>query len=136
MKIDLTYAEIEKYLKDNKKQDFAFSYVSPSAIQVETNVNVSFFTKHIVFDISLDKIVGDDVYLLYSLSNSNDIVVRTAFPLFRPRLNSKLPMADIGGDTVVVHLAKVKHLDSALKVLQLKDARFDSIGVVMSLNIR
>ena len=57
MKVELAYYEITEYLRLHNNQELVLMYVSPSTVNVQTDVKVTFVKTHFDANITLEKIV-------------------------------------------------------------------------------
>ena len=132
MKVELAYYEITEYLRIHNNQELGFSYVSPSTINVQTDVKVTFVKTHIDANITLEKIVGNDLYLSYSIPPVLNWVVNHV----RSLLRIKYPMIDVDEDNLVVHLDKISQLQKVLQTIELQDVAFSQENVNLCINLK
>lgn len=129
MKVDLTYYEITDYLRIHNNLELELAYVSPSTINVQTDVQKYLFKTHIDVDITLEKILETDLYLSYSLPFALKWIANKLLP----HLHNKYPMIDVDNKMLVVHLNKIEQLKTALQMVELQDIVFskDIVSLIM-----
>lgn len=132
MKVELAYYEITEYLRIHNNQELGLTYVSPSTINVQTDVKISFVKTHFDVNITLEKIVGNDLYLSYSIPPVLNWVVNRV----RSLLRIKYPMIDVGEGNLVVHLDKISQLQKVLQTIELQSVAFSQDNVNLCINLK
>ena len=132
MKVELAYYEITEYLRLHNNQELVLTYVSPSTINVQTDVKVTFVKTHFDANITLEKIVGNDLYLSYSIPPVLNWVVNRV----RSLLRIKYPMIDVGEGNLVVHLDKISQLQKVLQTIELQNVEFSQDKVNLCINLK
>ena len=128
MTVQLTYDEILAIVRKKVSQPITLAYVADDTIAVETSVKVLFKTLHITINLTVIRIDGEDVVLAYSGGNGMDLVI-TAVLHF---LDNNVKLGDLysrlPNNQLVIHLASIPQLQSALKLLTLKAITFTDTG--------
>lgn len=137
MKVELAYYEIIEYLRLHNNQELGLTYVSPSTINVQTDVKVKIVKEHYVkthidANITLEKIVGNDLYLSYSISPTLNRVVIHALPILR----IKYRMIDVDEGNLVVRLDKISQLQKVLQTIELQSVAFSQDNVNLCINLK
>ena len=132
MKVELAYHDITEYLRIHNNQELGLTYVSPSTINVQTDVKVKIVKTHIDANITLEKIVGNDLYLSYSIPPVLNWVVNHV----RSLLRIKYPMIDVDEGNLVVHLDKISQLQKLLQTIELQDVAFSQENVNLCINLK
>ena len=132
MKVELAYYEITEYLRLHNNQELVLTYVSPSTVNVQTHVKVTFVKTHFDANITLEKIVGNDLYLSYSISPALNWVVKHALPILR----IKNRMIDVDEGNLVFHLDKISQLQKVLQTIELQSVAFSQDNVNLCINLK
>lgn len=131
MKVELAYYEISEYLRIHNNLELGLTYVSPSTINVQTDVKVSFVKKHVGANITLEKIVGNDLYLSYSISPVLNWVVKHSLP----KLRKKYPMIDVDEGNIIIHLDKISQLQKVMQTIELQNVVFSQDEVMLEIKL-
>ena len=134
MNIEVTFAEIVQFVREKYGHTITLSSPSPDTFVLETDVRKAFISHHVVVFVKLERISGTDICFSYSFaSQAARILVASLLPLFSSWLREKLPMTEIGSDTLVVHLARINQLKSVLPIITLSSLSFTPTTLHLSI---
>lgn len=141
MKIEISYSEIEQYLKKYQGYEVMLSHVSGQTLRVKTKVEYRLLFKHsldVDANVTLNKIVGADLYLSYSfLSQKMEKTANTAFRFFGSTISRKLPMVEKrDGNNLIVHLFRINKLSAVLRMVELQDVQFNPDSITLYIKSR
>lgn len=141
MRLELTYSEIEKYLKKHQGYVVDLSHVDSRTIRVKTIVEWRVIIRHTIdvdVNVALDKIVGNDMYLSYSFHNQKlEMAAKNAFHFGGSIISRKFPMIEKkDGNNLIVHLNKINKLCDVLMKVNLTDVGFNQSSAIITIGIQ
>jgi len=141
MKIELTYSEIEKYLKKHQGYVVDLLYVDSRTVRVKTPVEWRVIIRHTLdvdVSVALDKIVGNDLHLSYSFYDHKlEFAAKNAFRFGGSMINRKFPMIEKkDGNNLIVHLNKINELRDVLNKVKLTDIGFNQSCIIAIIEIQ
>ena len=75
MQANITYPEIQKYISDHYAKQVELAYINNSTLRISTEVQVWKLSKTIHVDVTIQQIIGTDLYLSYSGGWSIELVI-------------------------------------------------------------
>lgn len=93
-------------------------------MRISYDVNVLFKTASVGLDLTVDQIVGSDIYLSYNGGAGIDFMVRQAINMAKSRPGGELiePLSD---NRILLCLSKNQQAGSLFDRIELRDIRFD-----------
>ena len=143
MKIELSFEEIINYVKHNYDRVVTLRTVSPQIVQVETDVKISLLlveiTKHINIKISIDNIIGSDLYINYitNLSGIEDVVAQKFIKNKLKKINSLALICEGDGkNNFVIHIGNIEKIKDIMEKIDILAVFFNKDDVVVEISIK
>ena len=130
MKLRLTYSEISDLIEKKAGRALPLMYGGPHTVRISYDVNVLFKTANVGLDVTVDEIVGSDIYLSYSGGAGIDFMVRQAIGMAKNRPGGDL-IEPLEGSRVLLALSRAPQTGSLLEHITLCDIRFDEQYVIV-----
>ena len=124
MEIRLTYQEISDLIEQKAGRSLPLMYGGPHTVRVSYDVNVLFKTASVGLDLTVDQIVGSDIYLSYNGGAGIDFMIRQAISMAKNRPGGELiePLSD---NRILLCLSKSQQTNTLFNHIELRDIRFD-----------
>lgn len=124
MEIRLTYQEISDLIEKKAGRALPVMYGGPHTIRLSYDVNVLFKSASVGLDLTVDEIVGSDIYLSYNGGAGIDFMIRQAISMAKNRPGGELiePLSD---NRILLCLSKNQQTGSLFDRIELRDIRFD-----------
>ena len=124
MEIRLTYQEISDLIEQKAGRSLPLMYGGPHTVRVSYDVNVLFKTASVGLDLTVDQIVGSDIYLSYNGGAGIDFMSRQAIGMAKNRPGGELiePLSD---NRILLCLSKSQQANTLFNHIELRDIRFD-----------
>ncbi len=124
MEIRLTYQEISDLIEQKAGRSLPLMYGGPHTVHVSYDVNVLFKTASVGLDLTVDQIVGSDIYLSYNGGAGIDFMIRQAIGMAKNRPGGELiePLSD---NRILLCLSKSQQANTLFNHIELRDIRFD-----------
>ncbi|MBR6441917.1 MAG: hypothetical protein IKS44_07725 [Bacteroidales bacterium] len=124
MEIRLTYQEISDLIEKKAGRALPVIYGGPHTIRLSYDVNVLFKSASVGLDLTVDEIVGSDIYLSYNGGAGIDFMIRQAISMAKNRPGGELiePLSD---NRILLCLSKNQQAGSLFDHIELRDIRFD-----------
>ncbi len=130
MELRLTYSEISDLIEKKAGRALPLMYGGPHTVRISYDVNVLFKTANVGIDVTVDEIVGSDIYLSYSGGAGIDFMVRQAIGMAKNRPGGDL-IEPLEGSRVLLALSRAPQTGSLLEHITLCDIRFDEQYVIV-----
>ena len=130
MELRLTYSEISDLIEKKAGRALPLMYGGPHTVRISYDVNVLFKTANVGLDVTVDEIVGSDIYLSYSGGAGIDFMVRQAIGMAKNRPGGDL-IEPLEGSRVLLALSRAPQTGSLLEHITLCDIRFDEQYVIV-----
>lgn len=130
MELRLTYSEISDLIEKKAGRALPLMYGGPHTVRISYDVNVLFKTANVGLDVTVDEIVGSDIYLSYSGGAGIDFMVRQAIGMAKNRPGGDL-IEPLEGSRVLLALSRAPQAGSLLEHITLRDIRFDEQYVIV-----
>ena len=124
MEIRLTYQEISELIEKKAGRALPVIYGGPHTVRVSYDVNVLFKTASVGLDLTVDQIVGSDIYLSYNGGAGIDFMIRQAINMAKSRPGGEL-IEPLNDNRILLCLSKNQQTGSLLDHIELRDIRFD-----------
>ena len=136
MIIQLPFSELQDYISKQFKQNVDFHCVNEKTISIGTVVRMPFITKHMNLNLSVERVEGQNITLSYSNGIGIDLMVKGTLKF----INSMFPeygeiVEDRTANSFIVHLGKVKQLESVFEHVRLRDVRFEGQGLLLDASL-
>ena len=126
MNIQIPFPEISGLAKQ-KNIDIQLSQVNNKTVKVGCAKTISVFgldkTIHADIDLTVEQIVGNDIFLAYSGGSGMELIIHGILALFKSSLPSFIEQP--GNSKIVLHLDKI---EQAEKILQHTSVRDIAVG--------
>lgn len=124
MEIRLTYQEISDLIEKKAGRALPIIYGGPHTVRISYDVNVLFKTTSVGLDLTVDQIVGSDIYLSYNGGAGIDFMIRQAINMAKSRPGGELiePLSD---NRILLCLSKNQQAGTLFDHIDLHDIRFD-----------
>lgn len=124
MEIRLTYQEISDLIEQKAGRSLPLMYGGPHTVHVSYDVNVLFKTASVGLDLTVDQIVGSDIYLSYNGGAGIDFMIRQAIGMAKNHPGGELiePLSD---NRILLCLSKSQQANTLFNHIELRDIRFD-----------
>lgn len=124
MEIRLTYNEISDLIEKKAGRALPMVYGGPHTVRISYDVNVMFTSTSVGLDLTVDQIVGSDIYLSYNGGAGIDFMVRQALAMAKNRPGGEL-IEPLSGNRILLCLSKNQQAGSLFDHIELQDIRFD-----------
>lgn len=124
MELRLTYQEISDLIEKKAGRALPMMYGGPHTVRITYDVNVLFKTANVGIDLTVDQIVGSDIYLSYNGGAGIDFMIRQAINMAKSRPGGELiePLSD---NRILLCLSKNAQAGTLFDHITLRDIRFD-----------
>lgn len=124
MELRLTYQEISDLIEKKAGRALPMMYGGPHTVRITYDVNVLFKTANVGIDLTVDQIVGSDIYLSYNGGAGIDFMIRQAINMAKSRPGGELiePLSD---NRILLCLSKNAQAGTLFDHVTLRDIRFD-----------
>ena len=124
MEFRLNYQEISNLIEKKTGRALPVMYGGPHTVRISYDVNVLFKTASVGLDLTIDQIVGSDIYLSYNGGAGIDFMIRQAINMAKNRPGGELiePLSD---NRILLNLNKNQQTGSLFDHIELHDIRFD-----------
>jgi len=124
MELRLTFQEISELIEKKTGRALPLSYGGPHTVHVSYDVNVLFKSTSVGIDLTVDQIVGSDIYLSYNGGAGIDFMLRQAINMAKTRPGGEFiePLSD---NRILLNLSKNQQAGSIFDHINLRDIRFD-----------
>jgi len=124
MELRLTYQEISNLIEKKAGRALPLAYGGPHTVRLSYDVNVLFKTASVGVDLTVERIVGSDIYLAYSGGPGIDFMVRQAITMAKSRPGGEL-IEPLDGNRLLLCLSKNTQAGTIFDHVNLEDIRFD-----------
>lgn len=124
MELRLTYQEISDLIERKAGRALPLAYGGPHTVRVSYDVNVLFKTASVGIDLTVDRIVGSDIYISYNGGTGIDFMVRQAIGMAKNRPGGEL-IEPLDGNRILLCLSKNAQAGSIFDHVTLEDICFD-----------
>lgn len=124
MELRLSYQEISDLIEKKAGRALPMAYGGPHTVRISYDVNVLFKTASVGIDLTVDQIVGNDIYLSYDGGAGIDFMIRQAINMAKARPGGEFiePLSD---NRILLNLSRSQQASSLLDQIDLRDIRFD-----------
>ena len=124
MELRLSYQEISNLIEKKAGRALPMTYSGPHTVHISYDVNVLFKSASVGIDLTVDQIVGSDIYLSYNGGAGIDFMIRQAINMAKTRPGGEFiePLSD---NRILLNLSKSQQTGSLLDHIELRDIRFD-----------
>lgn len=132
MKVSVTFTELQGYLLSHFHKTLNMSYVDGSTMEISVPVKVFGFTKQIGINLSVKKIEGTDLFLVYDGKMGIDLLVSPALAFVKRLVPEKTDFVQSLSDNVIkISLGDIDKLEKVFEKLVLNNVTFASNGIVV-----
>ncbi|MCR4658856.1 MAG: hypothetical protein K5650_01000 [Bacteroidales bacterium] len=124
MELRLTYQEISDLIERKAGRALPLAYGGPHTVRVSYDLNVLFKTASVGIDLTVDRIVGSDIYISYNGGAGIDFMVRQAIGMAKNRPGGEL-IEPLDGNRILLCLSKNAQAGSIFDHVTLEDICFD-----------
>ena len=136
MQAYITYPEIQKYISDHYAKQVELAYINNSTLRISTEVQVWRLSKTIHVDVTIQQIIGTDLYLSYSGGLSVELVIAPLLSFIKRLIPDKTNFIQENGDhQLIVHLADIEEVKKALVLLSLNTITFEPDNICLDLRV-
>ena len=137
MILTISTAEAIELIKSKTNQTIGLTTISENTITVTYQITVKIpiighVSKNINVDLTIEKVVGTDLYLQYSTGSIGiDAIINAVLPSI-PSV-SNYPVADINDNgAITLHLKQIKQLDDILENITIDSVSFGDNSILVS----
>ena len=137
MILSISTAEAIELIKKQTNQTIGLKTISENTITVTYLITVKIpiighVSKNINVDLTIDKVVGTDLYLQYSTGSIGiDAIINAVLP-FIPSVRN-YPVADINDNgAITLHLKQIQQLDDILEKITIDAVSFGDNSILVS----
>lgn len=132
MTIKVNYRELETYISSHYGKSICIGHVNDSTVRIGTKIAVSFFSKEVGLNLSVDRVDGKDICLRYNNGIKDALMVKGALNY----LNMKKPafrewVEERPNGSLVIHLGNIEQIRRVFDFATLQSFSFDSDGVII-----
>ena len=124
MELRLTFAEISELIEKKAGRALPITYGGPHTVRVSYDVNVLFKSTSVGIDLTVDQIVGSDIYLSFNGGAGIDFMIRQAVNMAKSRPGGEF-IELLDGNRIFLALSRMQQAGSLLDHIELRDIRFD-----------
>ena len=136
MQAYITYPEIQKYISDHYAKQVELAYINNSTLRISTEIQVWRLSKTIHVDVTIQQIIGTDLYLSYSGGLSVELVIAPLLSFIKRLIPDKTNFIQENGDhQLIVHLADIEEVKKALVLLSLNTITFEQDNICLDLRL-
>ena len=136
MQANITYPEIQKYISGHYAKQVELAYINNSTLRISTEVQVWRLSKTIHVDVTIQQIIGTDLYLSYSGGLSVELVIAPLLSFIKRLIPDKTNFIQENGDhQLIVHLADIEEVKKALVLLSLNTITFEPDNICLDLRV-
>ena len=126
MQAYITYPEIQKYISDHHAKQIDLACINNSTLRISTEVQVWRLSKTIHVDLTIQQIIGTDLYLSYSGGLSIELVIAPLLSFIKQLIPDKTGfIEETGSHQIIVHLEKIERLNHVFEYVSLQSIGFD-----------
>lgn len=130
MNIQIPFPEISG-LAEQKNIDIQLSQVNDKTVKVGCAKTIKVFglekTIHTDIDLTVEKVVGNDIFLAYSGSSGMELIIRGFLALFKSSLPSFIEQPE--NSKLVLHLDKIEQAEKILQHTSVRDITVGADGL-------
>ena len=134
MNIQIPYNELSGFVRDRFNQNLVMNFVDEKTISIGKEIRVAMLSKLVSVNLTVKKVSGNDVTLVYNGGMGLDLLVKAALKYFKEKMGGLVEELD--GNTLVVHLQKIEQLKDALKTVALGGLSFDKTNANVQVQMR
>lgn len=124
MELRLTFSEISELIEKKAGRALPITYGGPHTVRVSYDVNVLFKSTSVGIDLTVDQIVGSDIYLSFNGGAGIDFMIRQAVNMAKSRPGGEF-IELLDGNRILLALSRMQQAGSLLDHIELRDIRFD-----------
>lgn len=124
MELRLTFSEISELIEKKAGRALPITYGGPHTVRVSYDVNVLFKSTSVGIDLTVDQIVGSDIYLSFNGGAGIDFMIRQAVNMAKSRPGGEF-IELLDGNRILLVLSRAQQAGSLLDHIELRDIRFD-----------
>ena len=124
MELRLTFSEISELIEKKAGRALPITYGGPHTVRVSYDVNVLFKSTSVGIDLTVDQIVGSDIYLSFSGGAGIEFMVRQAINMAKNRPGGEF-IEPLDDNRILLALSRMQQAGSLLEHVTLRDIRFD-----------
>ena len=140
MYLQIPYSELSSLIRNKIGSDVEITYVDSSSIEVGTTINMDvFFTKvskYISAIVSIDRLVGTDLGLYYSINMLGGNFLANKLEPFLSRHVKPDTVELRPSNNVVVHLAAIDQLHDVLEKIDIQGISFEDSNISIAFSIK
>ena len=135
MELRLTYTEISDLIEKKAGRALPIMYGGPHTVRISYDVNVLFKSASVGLDITVDEIVGSDIYLSYSGGAGIDFIVKQAINMAKSRPGGDM-IEPLSGSRLLIALSRTQQAGALLEHIVLEDISFDEQYAIVKFSPR
>lgn len=136
MQAYITYQEIQKYISDHYAIQVELAYINNSTLRISTKIQGWGLSKTIHVDVTIQQIIGTDLYLSYSGGLSVELVIAPLLSFIKRLTPDKTNFFQENGDhQLIVNLADIEEVKKALVLLSLNTITFEPDNICLDLRV-
>ena len=137
MQANITYPEIQKYISDHYAKQVELAYINNSTLRISTEVQVWKLSKTIHVDVTIQQIIGTDLYLSYSGGLSIELVIAPLLSFIKQLIPDKTGfIEETGNHQIIAHLEKIERLNHVFEYVSLQSIGFDEENAIIRLSLK
>ena len=137
MQAYITYPEIQKYISDHHAKQIDLACINNSTLRISTEVQVWRLSKTIHVDLTIQQIIGTDLYLSYSGGLSIELVIAPLLSFIKQLIPDKTGfIEETGSHQIIVHLEKIERLNHVFEYVSLQSIDFDEKNAIIRLSLK
>lgn len=137
MEVRIEYTEIQKFILNNFHKEVGLTYVEPSTVSVSTKIKVFAFVKNVGVDVTVEKLEGSILHLVYSGKLGIELLISPAISFLKRLVPEKTNLISQGtGNRVFVNLAEIDQLKAVLDKVELKSISFDETHIIVEASLK
>lgn len=137
MQAYITYPEIQKYISDHHAKQIDLACINNSTLRISTEVQVWRLSKTIHVDLTIQQIIGTDLYLSYSGGLSIELVIAPLLSFIKQLIPDKTGfIEETGSHQIIVHLEKIERLNHVFEYVSLQSIGFDEENAIIRLSLK
>lgn len=130
MELRFTYQEISGMIEKKAGRPLPLVYGGPHTVRMSYDVNVMFKTTSVGIDLTVERIVGSDIYLAFDGGSGIDFMLRQVISKAKKRPGGEM-IEMLGGNRILLCLSKNSQADMFFDHVSLEDIRFDERYVIV-----
>ena len=137
MQAHITYQEIQNYISDHYANQVGLAYINNATLRISTEIQVWKLSKTVHVDITIQQIIGTDLYISYSGGLSVELVIAPLLSFIKRLIPDKTSfIQENGNHQLIVHLADIEQAKKALEVMSLKSISFNEENLCINLLLK